>query len=157
MKTKVVPDLDASLAPWIGKTSKIVDYYLQDALQQHGFILTKEQFVVLKKLNAKDGLNQNELASLLYRDKSTMARLLAKMEERGLVRREQSNKDKRINKIYITEKGKLTFDKTIPVVTRMINVLERNITQTEKEQIINILKKVQSNLKHKSALPLEQP
>ena len=136
MKTKVVPDLDSSLAPWIGKTSKIVDYYLQDALQQHGFILTKEQFVVLKKLSAKDGLNQNELASLLYRDKSTMARLLAKMEEKGLVRREQSNKDKRINKIYITEKGKLTFEKTLPVVSRMINVLEHNITQTEKELII---------------------
>ncbi len=153
----MVPDLESSLAPWIGKTSKIVDYYLQDALQQHGFILTKEQFVVLKKLHEKNGLNQNELALLLYRDKSTMARLLAKMEERGLVRREQSDEDKRINKIYITENGKTTFNRTLPVVNRIINVLEHNITQTEKEQIIDILKKVQSNLKRKSALPQEQP
>lgn len=157
MKFEVVADIDSSLAPWIGKTSKIVDYYLQDALQQHGFKLTKEQFVLLKKLTEKDGLNQNELASLLYRDKSTMARLLAKMEKKGHVRREQSHKDKRINKIYITEKGKLTFDKTIPVVTRIINVLEHDITQAEKEHMINILKKVQSNLKLKPALPQERP
>lgn len=151
MKIDVALDIESSLAPWIGKTSKIVDHHLQDALQQHGIKLTKEQFVVLKKLADKDGLNQNELASLLYRDKSTMARLLAKMEKKGHIRKEQSNRDKRINKVYITEKGRLTFIRTIPVVEGMINVLERNITQSEKEQIIDILKKVQSNLKRKSA------
>ena len=78
----VVVDLENSVGPWIGKTTKIVDYYLHEALQQHGLDLTKEQMIVLKKLHQKDGLNQNELASLTWRDKSSLARLLTKMERR---------------------------------------------------------------------------
>ena len=39
-------DYDNCIAPWLGKTIKIVDYYLQEALSKSGLDLTKEQMIL---------------------------------------------------------------------------------------------------------------
>ena len=138
-------DFEKSLGPWLGKTVKIVDYHLMEAFHKAELDLTKEQMVVLKKLHSQDGLNQNELAFLTYRDKSSLARLLSKMESKGYLMRKQSIADKRINEVFLTDKGRLVYQKTRPVINEIINAMEAGITEKEKQQIINILKKVQKN------------
>lgn len=138
-------DFEKSITPWLGKTMKIVDCYMQDTFHKAQIDLTKEQMIVLKKLHDQDGLNQNKLAFLTYRDKSSLARLLSKMETKGHIRREQSTDDKRINKVYLTNTGRAIFKKTKPVVQELILKMEHNITETEKQQMITILKKVQKN------------
>lgn len=138
-------DYDDCIAPWLGKTSKIIDYHLQVLLHQHGLDLTKEQMIVLKKLHEKDGLNQNELAFLTLRNKSSLTRLLSKMEKKGYITRKQSLSDKRSKNIYVTALGKKTFQKTRPVIKKMIETVEHNITDSEKKQIINTLQKIQAN------------
>ena len=143
-------DYDDCIAPWLGKTIKIVDYYLQESLSQNGLDLTKEQMIVLKKLHDQDGLNQSELAFLTLRNKSSLTRLLSKMENKKYIIRKQGEKDKRINKVYITNLGKEIFQKTRPTIKYMMDKVEQNISPEEKEQIINILKKIQSNFDVKS-------
>ncbi len=138
-------DYDNCIAPWLGKTIKIVDYYLQEALSKSGLDLTKEQMIVLKKLHDQDGLNQNELAFLTLRNKSSLTRLLSKMENKKYITRKQDKKDKRINKVYVTNLGRDIFQKTRPVIKYMMDTVEDNISAKEKEQIINTLKKIQSN------------
>ena len=81
---------------------KMVDYHLQVAFDNYGLDMTKEQMVVLKRLHEQDGINQNELASLTYRDKSSLARLISKMESKNYIRKVQSKEDKRNNEIFIT-------------------------------------------------------
>ncbi len=143
-------DYDDCIAPWLGKTIKIVDYYLQESLSQNGLDLTKEQMIVLKKLHDQDGLNQNELAFLTFRNKSSLTRLLSKMENKKYIIRNQCKKDKRINKVYITGLGRDIFQKSRPTIKHMMDTVEHNISAKEKEQIINILKKIQSNFDIKS-------
>jgi len=145
-------DYDDCIAPWLGKTIKIVDYFLQESLSDNGLDLTKEQMIVLKKLHDQDGLNQNELAFLTLRNKSSLTRLLTKMENKKYIVRKQSEKDKRINKVYITDLGKEIFQKSRPTIKYMMNTVEQNISSQEKEQIINTLKKIQSNFDSKSEL-----
>ncbi len=138
-------DFEKSLGPWLGKTVKMVDYHLMEAFHKAELDLTKEQMVVLKKLHSQDGLNQNELAVLTYRDKSSLARLLSKMESKGYLIRKQSIEDKRINEVFLTNKGRTVYENTLPVIKDLINVMEEGISEKEKQQIINILKKVQKN------------
>jgi len=153
MKSKAKKiDYDDCIAPWLGKTIKIVDYFLQESLSDNGLDLTKEQMVVLKKLHDQDGLNQNELAFLTLRNKSSLTRLLTKMENKKYIIRKQSEKDKRINKVYITDLGKEIFQKSRPTIKYMMDTVEQNISSQEKEQIINTLKKIQSNFDSKSEL-----
>ncbi|TMM52116.1 MarR family transcriptional regulator [Maribacter algarum] len=144
-------DFEKSIGPWLGKTVKIVDYYLQEAFQNAGLDLTKEQMIVLKKLHEKDGLNQNELAFLTYRDKSSLARLLAKMESKKYVVRKQSAEDKRSNEVFLTKEGREMFKRTRPVIKSIMDVMEQDISKKEKQQIIGILKKVQFSITAKVA------
>jgi len=144
-------DFQNSIGPWMGKTVKIVEYYLQELFTEFGLDLSKEQMIVLKVLHVQDGLNQNELASLTFRDKSSMARLLSKMEKKNYVNKEQSKEDKRINLIFLTEKGRVVFKQTRPVLKKLIKTMEQNITKIEKKQLIEILKKVQFNFTQEKA------
>ena len=146
---KEIIDFENSIGPWLGKTVKIVEYYLQEAFNQKNIDLTKEQMIVLKKLHDHDGLHQNELAFLTLRDKSTLTRLLSKMENKNYISRKKSKKDKRINNVYLTDLGKEIFEKTRPIIKHIISTMEQNISQKEKQQIINTLKKIQYNFTSK--------
>ena len=139
-------DFETSIAPWLGKTSKIIDYYIQEAMKKEGLDLTKEQMIVLKKLNDQDGLPQHELAFLTLRNKSSLTRLLVKMENKEYLVRMQSKDDKRINKVYLTQLGKKTYYRTRPIIKNLMDTLEKNITAFEKQQVIEILQKLQFNL-----------
>lgn len=143
--TELQIDFENSLGPWIGKTTKIMDYHLHEAMNRQGLDLSKEQMIVLKKLHDNDGINQNELASLTYRDKSSLARLLSKMESKNYIIRKQSSEDKRANEIFLTPYGREIFQKTRPVIKGMMDIIENNITVEEKQRIIGILSKIQSN------------
>lgn len=138
-------DFENSIGPWLGKTVKIVDYHLQELLNTHNIDLTKEQMIVLKRLHDRDGINQNELAFLTLRNKSSLTRLLNKMQKKNYITREQSQADKRVNHVYLTDLGKDTFKRTRPVIQQIISTVQHNISKNEIDQIIMILKKIQMN------------
>ena len=139
-------DFESSIAPWLGKTSKIIDYYIHDALQKQGLDLSKEQMIVLKKLHDKDGLAQNDLAFLTLRNKSSLTRLLVKMEHKGFIDRKQSSNDKRSNHVYLTDSGRDIFKKARPVIKEVIKTMEKQLSPAEIDQFIATLKKIQFNL-----------
>ncbi len=151
-KTDVLIDFEKSLGPWIGRTSKMVDYYIQEGLQQYGLDLTKEQMVVLKKVNDQDGLNQNELAFLTYRDKSSLARLLAKMEKKGYLYRQQNEEDKRINEVFLTALGREIFQECKVVIKDILHTMENNLCEAEIQETIRVLKQVQQNFNAQKAI-----
>ena len=143
-------DFENSIGPWIGKTVKLMDYIILESLKSSNLDLTKEQMIVLKKLHDSDGLNQNDLAFLTLRNKSSLTRLLAKMESKNYILRKQSPTDKRVNNVFLTDLGKETFYKTKPVIKEMITTMELGISKEEKDQMIQTLKKVQTNFNSKN-------
>jgi DNA-binding MarR family transcriptional regulator len=148
-KKEINIDFENSIGPWLGKTVKLVDYFLQESLNEHNLGLTKEQVIVLKRLHDQDGMNQNELAFITLRNKSSLTRLLTNMEGNGYIIRKKSVVDKRIKHVYLTKYGKETFIKIRPVLKNVMSTLEQDVTEQEKAQIINILKKIQHNFNSK--------
>ena len=138
-------DFENSVGPWLGKTVKVIEYYLQEKFNQYDLDLTKEQMIVLKRLHDKDGLSQNQLAFLTLRNKSSLTRLLSKMEKKQYINRKQSKEDKRINHVYLTPLGKEVFKRTKPAIQEIITTMEQHISDSEKQQIIKTLKKIQIN------------
>ena len=147
VKNKI--DFESSVAPWLGKTAKILDYFIHEAMQQKQLDLTKEQMIVLKKLHDRDGLPQNELAFLTLRNKSSLTRLLVKMEKKDYIERKQDQYDKRINHVFLTNTGKEVFKKTRPIIIDIIETMEKGISVSQKKQMIQLLKKIQFNLTSK--------
>ena len=134
------------MLPWMGKTSKAIDYFLADKLKENGIGLTKVQMVLLKKLWEMDGQPQNNLAFLTNRDKASLARLITTMEKKNLVARIPSKSDHRINHIYVTKHGLYILKKAAPVMIEAIGQIQKDIPKKDIEKVIEIMKKIGLNI-----------
>lgn len=68
--------------------------------------LTLRWYDVLVHLEeAEDGLRMTELASRILSSKSGLTRVVDRMEEAGLVRRERQPTDRRVIRVFITPEG----------------------------------------------------
>ena len=143
-------DLEKTLAPWLGKTMKMIDNLIQDLFYEQNISLTKTQWVLLKKLHEKDGVAQQELAFLTGRDKTSLTRLVNTMEKKNLVARIPSKSDKRINHVFLTKNGESLFKESLPIIEKFITALQENISEEEINLTIAVIKKVQENLISKS-------
>lgn len=104
------------------------------------------QFMFLLELYIEDGRNQEELAEILKIDKGTTARAIKKLEENGFVRREKDEKDKRSNRVYLTEQGKSIKDNIFFILNQWDEKMSEQLDEEERELMIKLLKKVCSNI-----------
>lgn len=144
-------DFHKTLVPWMGKTTKMIGCYINEVLLENGIDLTREQWIILAKLHQKDGLMQNELAFVTERDKTSLTRLINTMERKNLLLREKSKIDKRINKIYLTNSGRMVYKNAAPVIQQTIKNLQKGLGEKEIQNTIQTLQKIQTNLTKLSA------
>lgn len=144
-------DFNKTLAPWIGKTFKMMNVHISDVFQHNNIQVTKEQWIVLKILHEDcDGIIQNELAFITDRNKASLTRLINVMEKNHLVIRISSKEDTRRNLIYITETGKQLFLKMRPLMLDCIKTMQNGISKDDITNFIKVLSKIQHNLKNQS-------
>lgn len=141
--------------PWIGKTRKVIDYFMMDCFAENGIELTKVQWILLKRLKEMNGESQHNLAFLTNRDKASLTRLLTTMEKKNLVARIPSDSDHRINRIYITSHGERILKQSMPVVQDMINVMQEGLSEEEKKVTITVLKKITNNINSNELVAIE--
>ena len=135
-----------SLLPWIGKTAKFIDYYIADYMRDRGIDLSKEQFIVLKYLNDKDGLIQNDLAFITNRSKTALTRLIQTMEKKNLVFRKPSHMDLRVNHVYLTKHGQKTWEEAYPHFRKIDKELQKGISESALQTVRETMEKIQTNL-----------
>ena len=144
-------DFNKTIAPWIGKTSKMMDVYISDVLSHNNITITKQQWIVLKILfENPEGIIQNKLAFITDRNKASLTRLINGMERNKLVKRISSKEDSRKNIVYNTQKGNELFLKTKPIMLKSISKIQKGITEDEMNNFIQIMSKIQENLSNQS-------
>jgi len=93
-----------------------------------------------------DGKHQDDFTHALKKDKTTVARAMAKLEQADLITREKDPKDKRANLIKATPKAHHIFT-TIDTIMEDLNcLLTENLNAKEQEQLLLLLKKIEHNL-----------
>ena len=68
--------------------------------------LTKQQFTVLCALEHHEGASQTALVEMTGIDRSTLAEMVRRMLEKGLISRERTEEDQRANAVAITPAGR---------------------------------------------------
>lgn len=139
-------DLNQTVIPYIARTAKMIHLHLSDELKQHDFDLTRTQWVLLKRLHDEDGQMQNDLALITDRNKTSLTRLIHTMERKELVVRISDEHDKRINRIYLTKKGKAIYQQTLPIIYGSLTKMQASLSEDEIEQLIFLLKKMYSSV-----------
>jgi len=142
----IVLDISKALVPWLGKTSRMFGYLLHEVLLEHDIDITKEQLVILMKLNEKGSLKQSELAFITDRDKTSLTRLINTMERKNLVERKISTEDKRVNIIHITNTGFKLFTKASPIAFTTIQKVQQGLSSSEVNDAIATIEKIQNNI-----------
>ena len=119
---------------------------MQQSLKVNEIDITVEQWRILFYLWKEDGVNQQELALIAKKEKSTMTRQIDALEKKGLVERRNLSKDKRNKLIFLTEKGSAIENKSLEVAEKITQRSEEGITTEELKIFKNVLHKILKNL-----------
>jgi DNA-binding MarR family transcriptional regulator len=105
--------------------------------RQHGIMLV---------LATEGPLSQQELAAWIRTDRSTMVTLVDGLEERGYVRRDRNPKDRRAYLLQLTPGGRRALTRGRRLMRRAENQLLRSLDEGEREQLIELLGKVATDI-----------
>jgi DNA-binding MarR family transcriptional regulator len=101
--------------------------------------ITYEQFVVLTRLWHQSDLSQTDLADEIFVDKSSLARMLGRMEEAGLIRREVDEMDSRVNRVNLTPKGRALEAEMSPLRRRGLSRATQGMSVEEVHELKRML------------------
>ena len=107
-------------------------------------VLTYTQYIVMLYFWEYGDCNVKTLGEALMLDSSTLTPLLKKLEAKGLIKRQRSNKDERNLVLSLTEEGNLLKDKALMVPQKVGKCLKLN----EKDAIdtYKLMYKILNNL-----------
>ncbi len=107
--------------------------------------VTRVQWIALYFLGKYEYINQSELAEKMDIKKSTMVRLIDRMEKDGYVQREKDIEDRRITYICLTELGKNRRKELLPFGEEFSNLITRGISDDDIEIFKKVLNKLVEN------------
>ncbi|OJJ17823.1 hypothetical protein BKI52_28605 [marine bacterium AO1-C] len=141
-------DLDDSLGYLVSQTARAMSHQLNQNFLQVGLNVTSEQWAVLVQLWGDDGLNQQEIACKVGKDKASITRLVDGLEKRNLVVRISDKSDRRNKLIYLTKEGKRVKEQLIGVAVDTLDDLQQGISKSDLENCKNVLRQVFKNCLH---------
>lgn len=86
------------------------------AAESGGSDLTPRQFAVLKAIADADEPSQSDLVSMTGIDRSTMAEIVSRLVDKGLVLRERTRRDARMYAVRLSPAGEEVLNATLPAV-----------------------------------------
>lgn len=135
----------------IMKHQETIDYFLKSTWQNIAnrynqmaaeFGITQSIGYLLINIDENEGVTVSEVAALLGLKSTSLSRMLKNLENDNLIYRKTHLTDKRSVKLYLTDKGKEKRRLAKSVVKKFNNYLNEHLTEQEKEQLVNSLKKV---------------
>lgn len=130
-----------------GKVSTAISRRLQRNLKLEKLNITSEQWTILYHLWVEEGLTQQELAHLTYRDKPSISRLINNLEKMGLVIRVNDKQDRRSNLIYLTKEGRRLKEMGMKQASLTLTEAVDGLEEGELATAQKILDKIFKNLK----------
>ena len=117
-----------------------------DRLQQNGINVTPEQYLVLDILWEKQSLSQQIIADLIQKDKNSVTKIIDSLEKKNLVNRVVDQKDRRINKIELTQEGLALEKITTEVAINFMNDTIKGIDNQDLDKFVEVMHKLKGNL-----------
>lgn len=102
-------------------------------------------FAILVSLYEMEGRSQESLASSRGFDKTMIAKSVVRLEEEGFVRRETDQDDKRVKRLYLTEKSRNLRPEMERIGYRLNELLFRDLDADESAVVMKNLRKIALN------------
>jgi len=138
--------LDESLGHLASNASRAVLKQINQELARRGFPITSDQFSVIVHVWDQNGQPQYMLTEKLFKDKTTMARLIANLESLGFVVRVPGQRDAREKNVFLTEKGRDMMSQVADLITDILEEAQRGIDPEHLRICKDVLRRFHRNL-----------
>jgi MarR family transcriptional regulator, transcriptional regulator for hemolysin len=139
-------ELETTVLYVIDQTTKIAKQYSQREFDLLGIGITVEQWILLKIVEEKSGLSQNELAKETNRDPASITRTLDLLQKKGLIIREAIADNRRQYNIMLSQDGIAFVKQNMPLINDMRNISIKGFTKEEVDSLISMLNRIQKNM-----------
>ncbi|MFS0892398.1 MarR family winged helix-turn-helix transcriptional regulator [Peribacillus frigoritolerans] len=128
----------------IGMIARALDSISNIEFKEHD--LTKGQYLYLVRICENPGMIQEKLAEMIKVDRTSAARAIKKLEINGFIEKKEDKHNKKIKKLFPTEKGKSIY----PFIKRENDysntVALEGLSEKEVETISDLLQRVRKNV-----------
>ena len=134
----------------IRRLNQISQGLFQEEAGAHG--LTSVQYAALSMIREVPGIDQVRLSSLIAFDKTTIVKVLDRLEQKELITRERSPADRRSNELHATDEGLKLLRQVEPLLERSDKRIMAPLNIGEQRKFMELLARiVQVNNDHSRA------
>ncbi|NHE58622.1 MarR family winged helix-turn-helix transcriptional regulator [Cyclobacterium plantarum] len=139
-------EFESSFGRILGVAHTAMFRHLSKLMKERHLPITPDQFRVLTHLWQQDGLQQTALASCTNRNRANITRIIDILEREGIVERKDDPGDRRVFRIYLTQKGKALKKDTAACAAQSIADSLQGISDSEIETCKKVLLKIRENV-----------
>jgi DNA-binding MarR family transcriptional regulator len=119
-----------------------------DQMARSTYAMTRAQWIILARLDRQPGMSQNEMATICEVEPITVARLVDRLEARGMVERRADPNDRRIKRLYLLPAAmpiiEIITKSREEMNARLVSVLDQKIYG----DLVDALLRIKENLAH---------
>ncbi len=104
-----------------------------------GVDLTLRQFALIAAVAEQNGRTQTDLVQATGIDRSTLADMIGRMEDRGFLQRDKAAEDKRAKTVSLTAAGKTALAKAVPAADAADAALLAVLDRTQRTTLLTHL------------------
>ena len=108
--------------------------------------MTRAQWVILSRLERQPGMSQNEMAAICEVEPITVARLVDRLEARGLVERRSDPSDRRVRRLHLLPAAKPILETINDARETMNERITAGLDEDTRNTLIDALLTIKENL-----------
>jgi len=120
--------------------------YIDQCAREHG--MTRAQWGVLVRLERQEGMTQAEMADALEIQPISLVRLIDRLCEQNLVERRPHPRDRRANRLYLTDKGRATLTLLAPLGKEIAADIFAEVDEAAVADLLQKLLRIKNNIRH---------
>src|SRR5262245_54195868 len=144
-------DLKRQLVAQLVESSRLLRNFIDHRAKTRG--TTRAQWIVLFRLREQEGLSQVDLADVLELQPISLVRLLDRLVEHDLLERRHDPKDRRANRLFLTERGRQLVDDLDSLRDAIATDIMKDLSPEVIETSLTALREIKDRIKALSDPP----
>ncbi|MEC1523762.1 MarR family transcriptional regulator [Neobacillus niacini] len=122
------------------QTSKAIQERIRDEMSQNKLSIT--EFSVLEVLFYQGKQTIQQIGNRILISSGSMTYVIDKLEQKGIIKRNDCREDRRVIHITLTAEGKEMMENIMPKYQEMVDSFFGDLTDHEHEEMVNLLNKI---------------
>ncbi len=126
-------------------SARVVQYTWKQLIRRNGLELSLGQWIAMNALYHKEEMFQSEFVNEVFDDRPSVARMIASLEKKGFITKEQDTFDKRKYRIRLTPEGIDIHHRLSDIIAKDRKRMYKGLTRSDHLKLKEILGKLNKN------------